>query len=400
MKRPSGFDRTPEPERPSFEAPAAPDAMPDATAEAGAPVQAQPRASTAAIAAVLRARALRPATVSDQESAQLRDAEPAQAPELAPGAAPGPAPDSVPDPAPIPIEAAPTIDLSDVRESRSSEIAEAERGAVRSPLARLRASREADPVRAAERRLREAGKLRRARIRSERRRFAADARRRRRNALIAAGAVVALALFVVVGAFTPLMAVREVQVIGAGTVSQGDVERALARFDGRPLALVDDADVHRALEPFPLIQRYAVERVPPHTLVVRIEERVPVVSVQGDDGYAFYDAAGVLLGRGEAPPAGVPAASGSVVDLSSAAFQSAARTLRDMPSGLREQIVEVAASSAQDVTFTLANGVQVLWGDADRIQSKAAVLQTMISSLGDRPVELIDVSSPDAPVFH
>jgi cell division septal protein FtsQ len=122
--------------------------------------------------------------------------------------------------------------------------------------------------------------------------------------------------------------------------------------------------------------------------------------VQGDDGYAFYDAAGVLLGRGEAPPAGVPAASGSVVDLSSAAFQSAARTLRDMPSGLREQIVEVAASSAQDVTFTLANGVQVLWGDADRIQSKAAVLQTMISSLGDRPVELIDVSSPDAPVFH
>lgn len=335
MKRPSGFDRTHEPERPVFE----------------------------------------------------------------PSADPSPPSTDEHLPAPIPIDAAPTVDLSEVRAERAGMADAARPSGRRSPLARLRANRDADPVRAAERRLREAGRLRRARIRSERRRFAADARRRRRNALIAAGAVVALALFVVVGAFTPLMAVREVQVVGAGTVNQGDVERALARFDGRPLALVDDADVHRALEPFPLIQRYAVERVPPHTLVVRIEERVPVVSVPGDDGYAFYDAAGVLLGRAKAAPVGVPAASGSVVDLSSAAFQSASRALRDMPTELREQILAVTASSAQDVTFTLTNGVQVLWGDAERTQSKAAVLQTMLSSLGERPVALIDVSSPDAPVF-
>lgn len=348
MRRPSGFDRTHEPERPVFEAPAEP------------------------------------------------ASEPARLPEPAPDAVPEPAP----DPALVPFEAAPTVDLSEVREARSAEVAAAERGSPWSPLAKLRARRDDDPVRAAERRVREAGKLRRARIRSERRRFAADARRRRRNALIALAAVAALALFVIVGAFTPLMAVREVQVVGAGTVNRGDVERALARFDGRPLALVDDADVHRALEPFPLIQRYAVERVPPHTLVVRIEERVPVVSVPSGDGYAFYDAAGVLLGRSDAPPVGVPAASGSVVDLSSAAFQSAARTLRDMPAELREQIVAVAASSAQDVTFTLASGVQVLWGDAERTRFKAVVLQTMLASLGERPVELIDVSSPDAPVFR
>ncbi|MFT4231785.1 MAG: FtsQ-type POTRA domain-containing protein, partial [Leucobacter sp.] len=253
---------------------------------------------------------------------------------------------------------------------------------------------------AAERRLREAGKLRRARIRRERRRFAADARRRRRNWLIAAAAVGALALFVVAGAFTPIMAVREVQVVGADTVNRADVVHALARFDGQPLALVDDADVHAALEPFPLIQRYAVERVPPHTLVVRIEERVPVVVVERGGKFLSYDAAGVLLGSADAAPAGVPVGSGAATDLSSPAFRAAATVLRDMPAELRAQIAAVTATSAQDVTFTLASGIEVLWGDAERTQRKAVVLQRVLGALGDRPVTLIDVSSADAPVFR
>lgn len=410
MRRPSGFDRTPEPERPAFGAPADPE-PPAASEPTGTPAETGSERGRRSFSEALRAR-LGASAGPGAGRAPAPDPAPDPAPGRGQDAAPGPDPER-PDPATeahadpgaldaVPAataDAAPTVDLSEVREARSSEIAEADPESRGSLLARLRAAREDDPVRAAERRVREAGKQRRARIRGERRRFAADARRRRRNALIAAGAVVALALFVLLGAFTPLMAVREVQVVGAGAVNQADVEGALTRFEGRPLALVDDIDVHRALEPFPLIQRYAVERVPPHTLVVRIEERVPVVSVQDDDGYAFYDAAGVLLGRGEAPPAGVPVASGSVVDLSSSAFQSASRALRDMPAELREQVGAVTASSAQDVTFTLTSGVRVLWGDAERTQKKAAVLQTMLSALGERPLELIDVSSPDAPVF-
>ena len=56
----------------------------------------------------------------------------------------------------------------------------------------------------------------------------------RRSWLIALAAVGALALFVVAGAFTPIMAVREVQVVGAVNVNPADVQQALARFDGRP----------------------------------------------------------------------------------------------------------------------------------------------------------------------
>ena len=207
-------------------------------------------------------------------------------------------------------------------------------------------------------------------------------------------------LFVGAGVFTPLMAVREVQVVGAKSVDAAAVQAALNRFDGTPLALVDDAEVHRALEPFPLIQRYAVERVPPHTLVVKIEERVPVISVPGADGVSLYDAAGVLLGSVKDAPVGVPTGEGALTDLGSAAFRSASRALRDMPVELRKQITTATATSAQDVTFTLDSGITVLWGEADDSRRKAVVLQSILTSLAGQPITRIDVSSTEAPVYE
>lgn len=395
MKRPSGFDSSPEPGLPDADAPQA------LTPASGDGVEETPRPS------LLRRRI---AALADAAGSNQRADEPRG---------------GVADPS-----LAPTVDLSEVREAREAaelrgeaevdpvaepggvepaarDIDGADRfdlvsaeAAPRFSLARLRASQESDPVRAAERRLRQAERQHRAQLRSESRRFSAESRRRRRNWLIALAAVGALALFVVAGAFTPIMAVREVQVVGTVNVNPADAQQALARFDGRPLALVDDAEVHRALEPFPMIQHYAVERVPPHTLLVRIEERVPVISVQGDAGFAVFDSAGVLLASAETPPAGAPVGVGAVTDFSSEAFRSAGRALRDMPDELRAQVVSVTASSGQDVSFTLSNGIEVLWGDADRTRYKAEVLARMLVALADRGVEYIDVSSADAPVFR
>ena len=257
-----------------------------------------------------------------------------------------------------------------------------------------------DPVRAADRRLRQAARSRRGRERRERRRFAGQLRRQRRGWLIAGGAVVALALFVAVCTFTPLTAVRDVRIEGAQAVPQDDLARALARFDGVPLALVDDTQVHRALEVFPLVQRYQIERIPPHTLVVQIEERVPVIAIERNGTFEQFDAAGVKVGVGETAPDGVPVGSAAITDLASPAFAEAARIVRDMPQELRARVTGVTASSAQDVTLTLENGLQVMWGGDADTRRKAVVLQTMLKALGDRPIEHIDVSSPDAPVFR
>nr|WP_245190105.1 FtsQ-type POTRA domain-containing protein [Leucobacter exalbidus] len=206
--------------------------------------------------------------------------------------------------------------------------------------------------------------------------------------------------FVAVCAFTPVTAVHEVRVEGAQSVREADVVRALSRFDGVPLALVDDAEVHRALEVFPLIQRYQVERIPPHTLVVQITERVPVITIEHNGTFDQFDAAGVKVGSGKAPAAGVPVGAGAITDRASPAFAAAARVVRDQPAELRARVVSITATSAQDVTLTLDNGLQVTWGGDADTQRKSVVLQSMLTALADRPIENIDVSSPYAPVFR
>ncbi len=262
----------------------------------------------------------------------------------------------------------------------------------------LLSRRTGDSVLAAERRLKQAERSRRSRERRDRKRFTAHARRRRRNWLIAVAAVAALALFVVAGVFTPLMAVREVQVVGATQVNVADVQTAMSRFEGMPLALVDDREVHRALEPFALIQRYAIERIPPHTLLIRIEERDAVIALERDGALGLFDPAGVLVGSATERPEGVPAGGGAVADTASPAFQAAGTVIRDMPADVRSQLAAVEASSAQDVEFVLASGTRVIWGEAAETQRKAAVLRAMLASIGQ--ASLIDLSAPDTPVFR
>ena len=396
MKRPSGFDRSPE-RRPEAEPAPAPEAGGEAaqSAPAGASDGGAGHLPSATADALRRAVTLRRPTRRRAEESAGADPDPdpdrtdSESIESAPVRTADEGPAAVPSAAP---DAAETVDLSEVREAKAAGRA----------LSLRRGERDEDPVRAAEKRLKAAGRQRRARIRSERKRFSADSRKRRRVWLIAGGTVLGLALFVLAGVFTPLMAVRDIQVEGTQVMNPDDVKGALARFDGVPLALVDDAEVHKALEPFPLVQRYAVERVPPSTLVVRVEERVPVMSIKEGEIFSVYDAAGVLLSSAEVPAEGIPVGTGALVDRSGVAFRSAARALRDMPAELRVQVAAVSASSGQDVTFALTSGVEVIWGDAERSAYKALVLQRMLASLAaqERPVSLVDVSSPGAPVFQ
>lgn len=402
MKRPGGFDGAIEPGEPS--APEERQAY-DAAVERSE----RPERDASGVMRLIRRRFSR-STPSDMDGTAADGADSdefddvsapftnRQGPEAR--ASEGSHTDSVPTEALDEIDRFRDEDTEDTREiSRTSAIVPVSRR-VLGALPVLRRRQEEDPVRTAERDLKRAERARRKQQRQERRRFSVQARRRRRNGIIAAGAVGALVLFVLAGVVTPLMAVRDIQVAGASLVDADNVEAALEKFEGVPLALVDDAEVHRALEPFPLIQRYAIERVPPHSLIVRIEERVPVIALEQDGEFALHDPAGVLLAVSGERPEGVPQGKGTLADVSSPAYVGAGTVLRDMPAKLRKRVVEVSATSPQDLTLTLDDGVRVLWGDAEQTNRKAVVLTAMVDALKDRTVEVIDVSSTEAPVFR
>lgn len=263
----------------------------------------------------------------------------------------------------------------------------------------------AEPVRrpalaaiAARRQLRAARRARKKYEREEVRRFTWRSRRRRRAWFVALGVVVALAAFVLGGVYSPVMAVRQVQVVGAKRLAAEKVEAALSGQLGTPLPLVDSAAVKSALAPFTIIQSFRTESRPPHTLVVRLVEREPVGVVARGSGFDLVDAAGVVIETSPKRPDGYPTLVAG--DTDGAGFRAATAVVRALPEGIRTNLREVRAGTADDVTLTLAGGARVVWGSAERSDDKAAVLTALMVSHPPGSVDEYDVTSPDSPVIR
>lgn len=218
-----------------------------------------------------------------------------------------------------------------------------------------------------------ATRARRRALRSEIRRFTARSRRRRTIWLVSLGALLLLVVGSVGAAYSPLFAVQRITVTGADTLDEATLQQALAAQMGRPLPLVDHAEVKAALVAFPLIETYTLEARPPHDLLVKIVERTPIGVVKSDAGFTVVDAAGVALSTSDAQPEGQPLleARGGVT---SSAFAAVGQVLRSLPDSVSGLVASARATTQDDVTLTLADGTEVLWGSADHAAKKAQVL--------------------------
>lgn len=205
-----------------------------------------------------------------------------------------------------------------------------------------------------------------------------------------------LVLGVVITAFSPLMALRKVEVVGTTRLDAGAVVRALGDQLGRPLPLIDEAAIRGDLSAFPLIRSYSVESHPPDTVVVRIVERRPVGAVQKGSSFVLVDAAKVTVATSSKRPEGFPliTASGAAAESDAkSGFAAAAAVLSALPASLLAQVDTITAKTADDVSFTLrSSGATVVWGSADDADLKAADLAALVKSAGS--AKRFDVSSP------
>jgi cell division protein FtsQ len=245
-----------------------------------------------------------------------------------------------------------------------------------------------------------AARARRKALRAEVRRFTGRQRRRRIAWIASAAAVVALVLATLGAAYSPLFAVETIRVVGADRLDAEDVATALDGQLGTPLPLVDESAVKAALVEFPVIESYALEARPPHELVVRIVERLPVGLIPSRAGYTLVDAAGVALSTTETPADGYP-----VIDVpggtGTPAFEALGQVMRTLPASIRDQVTEISASTRDDVTFTLGDtDTTVVWGSAEDSAMKALVLEQTMKVRDPDDTSLYDVSSPSAVVVR
>ncbi|MGN8050485.1 FtsQ-type POTRA domain-containing protein [Curtobacterium sp. 22159] len=255
-------------------------------------------------------------------------------------------------------------------------------------------------VRAAEtaREARVAKRRRRLLERAEVRRFTRRSRHRRAAWITAAGIVVVFGVSILVAVFSPLMALQTIEIKGTNRVDETQLRQALSDQIGTPLARLDFGAIKRDIAGFPLIESYVTEEAPPHTLVVTVTERTPVVAVRSGSSFDLVDPAGIVVQSSPKQPANMPLADIGRTKLGSPVFRTMTEVVLALPSTVRAQVTSVAASTSDDVTLTLKDGSSVVWGNPEQSDAKAALLASLVKDHAARnpgAVVEYDVSAPD-----
>lgn len=227
-------------------------------------------------------------------------------------------------------------------------------------------------------------------------------RRRRRRTVLA----VALAALVAAGVGierSPLVALAEVEVVGAERVSGDRIRAAAALPLGTSTLRLDLGAADRRVEALPWVRRADIHRVDPLTVRVSVVERRPVATVAVGGRELLVDAEGVVLAEGTAPRlvvvevdgASAPAPGERLEGVPAAANALAAYT--GLPGPLRAQVARIEARGAQDAELVLRAGTRVRFGRADRIDEKARTLGALLGTVGGT-ARTIDVRAPSNPV--
>ena len=225
----------------------------------------------------------------------------------------------------------------------------------------------------------------------------AEAVRRRPWRLAGYAAVLAglAALLVWAVGFSPLLAVRKVEVVGVPQTEVAPIRDLADVPMGQPLARVDRGEVAARVAERATLADVSIERSWPATLVIHASPRVPVLVVKNPQGrLQVVDADGVPYARVSAPPKGVPVVTADTPEgLSQDALRTAVGVVTALPSQLQHRVSAVTVSGADLVTMKIGR-TTVTWGGSDQPDKKLTILTALLKGAP----KAIDVSAPDTPV--
>ncbi len=202
----------------------------------------------------------------------------------------------------------------------------------------------------------------------------------------------------------PLLSVATVRVDGVTTLPAEVVREAAGIAQGTPLLQVDVTAADARVSALPQVASAEVTRGWPRTVVVTVVERVPVAVVGEPGNRSLVDAEGVLFDSiSAAPPPGVVELVVADPGPEDPATRAAVTAIRALPRGLLDQVAQVRAPAADDLSLTLVDGTLVAWGDAQDSPAKGAALDALVDQIASgalEPAATIDVTVPSAVVLR
>ena len=245
--------------------------------------------------------------------------------------------------------------------------------------------------------------LRRARPRPGRR-----AHRRRLAWRRLAGLCAGAALLAAVSAWlltSPRLGVSRVEVVGANTVPNSLIVWQAAIPDGANIIRLRCGRVARRVAALPAIRSASVSRRPPHTVVIRVVEREPLLRVPGPAGPLYLDRDGISFQRcGDESPAvevvGIPGS--QLVPGVRVAGRWLPAVLGTCLAAQRRGLAlrRVVVGPQGEIDLLLSGGATLRLGEPTHLTEKLEKAQLALQALKDRgPIEYVDVSCPDAVVW-
>lgn len=258
------------------------------------------------------------------------------------------------------------------------------------------------PAQPPERAQRRADRVRRGAERAQIRRFTRRSRRRRIGWISGLAGFGVVSTLVAIAVFSPILALREIRVDGTSSrIDPATIRAAVSGQMGTPLALLDEGRIRTELSQFSSIRSYAVELVPPGTLVIHIVERTPIGIVAGSTGFDVVDAAGVVLESSPTRPAALPLLLIDDEGSAGTGFTSMVAVLVALPPEVLAQVDSIGARTRDDVTLSLTGSQQrVVWGSAEDSERKALVLAALLARFAGAGPGEYDVSAPGSAVFR
>jgi cell division protein FtsQ len=204
------------------------------------------------------------------------------------------------------------------------------------------------------------------------------------------------------------LVVRSVVVSGTHLVPASQVRVAADIPLGEPLLRVNTAAAARRVEAITQVRSAQVSKSWPDRILITVRERTPVLAVArpgaagststaAGGGYDLIDASGVIVRTAQAKPRGMAVLWPSVPVTAlqgSPSVAAAAAVLREVPAWIGQSVVVVGASSPQNVTLGLSDGITIVWGSTARATAKAAELSALMRT----HAHYYDVSSPGTAV--
>ncbi|MBB5909255.1 cell division protein FtsQ/DivIB [Actinoalloteichus hymeniacidonis] len=195
--------------------------------------------------------------------------------------------------------------------------------------------------------------------------------------------------------YTPLLAVRAVEIVGNETMIEEEVREAAGVTMGTPMLRLDTETVHGRVAELPGIADVSVARSWPSTAVVTVVEREPVVLLRSADGLWLTDRQGIAYAMVDAPPAGLPELRVADPGPEDPATLDAVSVVDSLPAEVRSEVVSVSADSVNDIRLELSRGREVRWGEAVESRRKGRVLAALLTREGT----VYDVAAPELPTI-